>query len=376
MGAAVFAPFAPSLGWLVVSRVLLGIGTSAGYPAGVALIRRWAERVGDGSPTGGLSAISAAGQSAVAFGPPLGGVLVLLLGWRSIFWVNLPVAIASLVLVLMWVRPDGPIENMSARDRVRQLDLPGSLVFVATLTALLIALLTADWWLLAGAAAGATVLIRWELRASTPFIDVRMLIANRALSRTYLRQAATYVLFYSVFFGLPNWLERGRGLTPAQSGLVVLPVAGVGVITTIIAARLIRTVGVRPVLAIGSGALLVGSAALLLVHSHTSIIVLLMISAVLGIPNGFNSLGNQSAMYDAAPTSAIGVASGLLRTAQYVGANMASALLGVTIGAKADDAGLHQLAMIMGVLSVILLAFAIAALRRGGRVAGNVGGGR
>jgi MFS family permease len=376
MVAAVLAPFAPGLGWLVASRVLLGIGTSAGYPAGVALIRRWADQVGDGNPTGGLSAISAAGQSAIAFGPPLGGVLVLLLGWRSIFWVNLPVAIASLVLVLMWVRADGPVERMSVRDRVRRLDLPGSLLFVATLTTLLLALLTADWWLLAATAAGATVLIRWELRASTPFIDVRMLMANRALSRTYLRQAATYVLFYSVFFGLPNWLERARGLTSAQSGLVVLPVAGVGVITTMIAARLIRTTGVRPVLAIGSGALLFASAALLLVHSHTSIVVLLVISAVLGIPNGFNGLGNQSAMYDSAPTSSIGVASGLLRTAQYVGANMASALLGLTIGANADDAGLHQLAMVMGVLSVILVAFAVAGLRRRGRVAENVGGGR
>ncbi|TDP97452.1 sugar phosphate permease [Labedaea rhizosphaerae] len=376
MVAATLAPFAPGLGWLVAARVLLGIGTSAGYPAGVALIRRWADEVGDANPMGGLSAISAAGQSAVAFGPPLGGVLILLLGWRSIFWVNLPVAIASLVLVLLWVRPDGPVERASARDRIRQLDLPGSLLFVASLTALLLALLTANWWLLAATVLGAVGLIWWELRASTPFIDVRMLVANRALSRTYLRQAVTYVLFYSVFFGLPNWLERGRGLTSAQSGLVVLPVAGVGVLTTVIAARLIRTLGVRPVLAIGSGALLVGSAALLLVHSHTELVVLVLIAAVLGIPNGFNGLGNQSAMYAVAPTSVIGVASGLLRTAQYVGANMASALLGLTIGAKADDAGLHELAMIMGVLSVGLLAFALVALRRGGRVTESVGGGR
>jgi MFS family permease len=371
MVAASLAPFAPTLDWLVAARVLLGIGTSAAYPAGVALIRRWAERVGDTTPTGGLGAISVAGQSAVAFGPPLGGVLVLLLGWRSIFWVNLPFAIASLVLVLLWVEPDGPIARATPRERVRGLDIPGSLLFVATSAALLLFLLslatTPDWWLLAGTVAGSAVLIAWERRASTPFLDVRMLAANRALSLTYVRQAATYIVFYSVFFGLPNWLERGRGLTSAQSGLVVLPVAGVGVLTTMVAARLIRTIGVRPVLAIGSAALVTGSAALLLVHSHTTLVVLIVIAAVLGIPNGFNSLGNQSAMYDSAPTESIGVASGLLRTSQYVGANIASALLGVTIGAHADDSGLHELAFTMGAVSLALLAFATTGLRRRGR---------
>jgi len=134
------------------------------------------------------------------------------------------------------------------------------------------------------------VLLWWELRVSRPFIDVRMLRANRPLSRTYARVAVTYVVFYTIFYGVPQWLEQGRLLSSAEAGLVVLPIAGMGIVATVIATRLPRL----PLLVIGSAGLLVGSLALLLVGASTPVLLLVIVSAVLGIPNGFNSLGNQT----------------------------------------------------------------------------------
>ncbi|EWM17281.1 MFS transporter [Kutzneria sp. 744] len=346
MAAAIGAPFAPDLGWLVAARVLLGIGTSAAYPSGISLIR---QGIG-GEATGALGAISAAGQVAVALGPPLGGVLVLVAGWRSIFWVNLPIAALSLLLVLLWV----------PRDRARQstsvgLDPLGILLFAAAMVGLLMFLLEFRRLFLAAAVVLAIVLLWWELRVSRPFIDVRMLRSNRPLSRTYARVAVTYVVFYTIFYGVPQWLEQGRLLSSAEAGLVVLPIAGMGIVATVIATRRPRL----PLLVVGSAGLLLGSLSLLLVGASTPVVLLVLVSAVLGIPNGFNSLGNQTAMYAAAPAEQVGTASGLYRTSQYIGANLAAALVGLGLGDHATDGGLHLLAVVISVISAALLAAAV-----------------
>jgi MFS family permease len=346
MAAAIGAPFAPDLGWLVAARVLLGIGTSAAYPSGISLIR---QGIG-GEATGALGAISAAGQVAVALGPPLGGVLVLLAGWRSIFWVNLPIAALSLLLVLLWVPRD-----RAGRSTSVGLDPLGILLFAAAMVGLLVFLLEFVWIFLVVAVVLAILLLWWELRVSQPFIDVRMLWANRPLSRTYARVAITYVVFYTIFYGVPQWLEQGRLLSSAEAGLVVLPIAGMGIIATIVATRRPRL----PLLVIGSAGLLVGSLALLLIGGSTPVVLLVLVSAVLGIPNGFNSLGNQTAMYAAAPAEQVGTASGLYRTSQYIGANLAAALVGSGLGDHATDSGLHLLAAVLSVISAGLLAVAL-----------------
>ncbi len=349
MIAAVGAPFAPTLGWLVAARVLLGIGTSAAYPSGVSLIR---QGIG-GDATNALGAISAAGQVAVALGPPLGGLLVLLAGWRSIFWVNLPIAALSMILVLLWVPRDRALRSTSAG-----LDPLGILLFAATMVGLLVFLLEFQWVYLAAAVILGIVLLWWELRVSRPFIDVRMLRANRLLSRTYARVAVTYIVFYTIFYGVPQWLEQGRLLSSAGAGLVVLPIAGLGIIATVLATRHPRW----PLLIIGSAGLLVGSLALLFVGASTPVLLLVIVSAILGIPNGFNSLGNQTSMYAAAPEDQVGTASGLYRTSQYIGANLAAALVGLGLGDHATDSGLHLLAVVISVISAGLLAAAL--LRR------------
>ncbi|MCL9758082.1 MFS transporter [Frankia sp. AiPa1] len=368
MVAAVAAPFAPTLGYLLAARVLLGVGTSAAYPAGIALVRDWADRTGPrASSAPALGAISAASQVAVALGPPLGGVLVVLAGWRSIFWVNLPVAALALVLTLRRVRRDAPVRT-SARSALRAMDPVGIVLFAAAMIFLLLFLFSvaggAAWPDLAAAVVLAAVLVGWERRSSSPFVDVRMLASNRPLTATYVRCAVTYVVFYSVFYGLPQWLEQSRGMSSAQAGLVVLPVACFGVAATVVATRMSRSGGIRRLLVLGSVGLLAGSLALLGLGATTPVIVLLLVAAVLGLPNGFNNMGNQTAMYAAAQPERLGTASGLYRTSQYVGANLAAALVGLTLGDQADSGGLHHLATVIAVISLLLVIAAALPTRR------------
>ena len=82
------APLAPNMGWLIAFRMLLGLGTCAAFPSGVAMLRAESDRRGMVLPAGALSALAIAGQVMIAFGPVLGGVLVSWWGWQAIFLVN------------------------------------------------------------------------------------------------------------------------------------------------------------------------------------------------------------------------------------------------------------------------------------------------
>jgi MFS family permease len=188
-----------------------------------------------------------------------------------------------------------------------------------------------------------------------------MLAANRPLIGVYAQFAGVNIVFYAVFFSMPLWLEQVRGFDSGMAGLLLLPISGMGVLATPIAARLISKSGPRPALIIGSFTLIVGSLLLLVFNAATPVIVILAIGAILGIPNGFNNLGLQAALYEHAPARQMGAASGQFQTFRYVGAILATSLLGTTITSD----GLHIIATILTIISVLLLlaSFPIYRLR-------------
>lgn len=369
--AAVAAPFAPNIGTLIVCRVLLGIGTSAPYPAGLAMIRAEADRRGLTGVSGSLGVLTVAGQVAVAFGPTLGGLLVQFASWPSIFLVNVPFVLVAAFFALRYLPKDGPRDGTARASVLRRLDLPGLLLFSASMTALMVVLLSLtgspQWYLLPLFAVLGVAFVTWERRAREPFVDVRLLVANRPLSFTYLRTATTYLAFYAIFYGVPAWLEQGRGLDPGTAGLVMLPLAGIGVITTTVAARLVDRRGPRMPLVIGSIVMTAAALVLTRVDSTAPIVGLVALSAVLGLPNGFNSMGNQASLYRAAPKEQMGTASGLYRSSQYVGANLAAAMLELTFSGPATDSGLHRTALAILVIGLVLAVTAVTSkhLRRG-----------
>jgi MFS family permease len=356
------APFSPSIGAVVLCRVLIGIGTAAQYPCGVAMIRHAADRTGSASHNA-LATLSVCSQVVVALGPTLGGLLVGLLDWGGIFWANLPLVAVAAVVIVLWGPADPPVARAGRRETLARLDIPGMLLFVTAVGALMFWLLSLSrspqWWWLAVLLPATALTAVWSLRAREPFLDLRLL-ANRALTFTYLRATATFTAFYGVFYGLPQWLEESRGLGPTGAGLVVLPIAVCGVLSTVLATRLQRRRGIWPSLVVGTGGLAVGGLLLTLPGPGTPIVLLLLICAVLGLPNGFNSMANQSAVYAAAPADRAGAASGLYRTSQYVGANLAAAGLAL-LAAHGNGAALHHLGWAIATISTFLLATATLA---------------
>lgn len=376
--AGIIGAFAPSLSLLIIARVVLGLGTCAGYPASMSLLRRETERTaatGGFRPTGMLTALSVANQTVAVVGPTLGGLLVDVGGWRSTFAINIPLGLACFVCGLILLpRREGAAaadagEARSAAPRsgvLRRLDIPGILLFAALLVSLMLFLMNAavaTLWLLAVVVlAGAGLAFR-ELRAADPFIDLRVMGANIPLLTTYLRGMLTMVVAYAMFFGFPQWLQVERGFSAVTAGLLLLPTFATSLV---VAAVTGRHAAVRAKLVVGAVAQIVGCVGMLFIDEGTHIIGLVALAVVFGVPQGLLNLANQNAMFGQARPASIGASAGLLRTFMYLGAILAAAAIGVFFHDGIDTDGLHGLSgLMLGVAATMLvLVLADRSLRR------------
>jgi MFS family permease len=369
--ASLFSLWVPAFGWLVVLRVLQALGASAAYPAGLALFRaqtRQATEEATQPPAAALGAISMTSNVSAALGPTLGGMLLLAFNWQAIFLINVPLVVVGLILALLLLPKDRPgyaidQQGPSFSRAVRALDVPGVILFSGTLTSLLVFLLALSgnppWEFVPVFLLLFLFLLFWEYRTRTPFFNVKMLLSNRQLVKVYVQFAAVNVVFYSLFFGLPLWLEQARGESPALSGLLMLPLTGMGVLTTFAAVQIVRRSGARPALVLGALALSVGTLLLLFFRSNSPVVVLLAVIVILGIPNGLQNLGLQAVLYDAAPAADMGVAAGQFQTFRYLGSILSTSLLGVLFGNRITSNGLHLLAGTLACISIMLLVVAV-----------------
>ncbi|MFF7154161.1 MFS transporter [Streptomyces sp. NPDC008139] len=367
--AGVIGTLAPNLTVLVAARVVLGFGTCAGYPAAMYLIRSEAERTGMKSPAGVLTTLAVTGQTVAVIGPTLGGLLIGLGGWRSTFAINIPLAIACLVLGWIYLpgrtalAPSGAADGAPPPDggpRPRnRLDWAGILLFAATLVSLLLFLMDARTdraWLIALTLLAGTGFALRERRAADPFIDVGVFAGNIPLLATYARTFVAYTVSYSFIYGFTQWLEDGRGLSASAAGLLLLPTFAVGIVVSTLTGR--KAV-VRGKLVVGAVAQLVACAMLLAVGGHAAVWLLVAVAVVLGLPQGLVSLANQNALYFQADPARMGASSGLLRTFMYLGAMVASSATGAFFGRRATTSGLHGLALFMLAAAAVFLVLTL-----------------
>jgi len=361
---------------LIIARVLIGVGTSAGYPSAMLLIRRRAESAGLDAPPGGvLGGLVIAGAATVAVGLPIGGLLVAAWGWRTTFFVNVPVALITLAMAAFWIPRDPPAAGKrSIREVATRIDAAGIVGFGTAMAALLVFLLSLprpDWIALGVAAAVGAALLTWELRASHPFFDVRLLATNLALTRTYLRFAVATLCAYTVLYGLTQWLEAGRGLSPEEAGLLILPMTG-------LSAVIVRPVSqrnlVRAPLIIAAASCLAGSAGVLTLTTRTPVVWIVVVTLIFGVTLGTAASANQTTLYAQVPSDLIGTASGLFRTFGYIGSIASSAVISLVFRTSVSDHGLHSIAWIMVAVSAagLLLVLADRTLMRQVR-AGSAG---
>lgn len=362
---SVLGALAPTIGWLIAARILQGIGTATQYPTAMMIVRNVVDRTG-GTARSAMAVLTVCAQSMVALGPTLGGLLTLVFGWQSVMWVNLPMIAITCVWVLRVAPPDdGPAASAErgwakAREILGKLDLPGIALFLGVITATMLFLLSLAhrpaWALLPLLAVLGTLFWWREARAAEPFIDVRTIMRNRPLTLTLGRAMATYTAFYLVFFGIPQWLQVSRGLSAGVAGALMLPIAFVSIGSTFLANKMYGEHGPQRTLFVGTVGLVVGGILIATVlDSSVSLLMMVLVAAILGVPNSYNNMGNQNIINAVTSKEEIGVGLGMYRTVQYVAANIAAVIIELSFADGINDNGLRRTGLVITGLGAALL---------------------
>jgi EmrB/QacA subfamily drug resistance transporter len=324
----------PNAGVLIAARAVQGIGGAATFATTFALLNSSYTGRDRGTAYGVWGAV--AGASA-AVGPILGGLLTQGLSWRWIFFVNLPVSVAAVLLSLAVLSGERPTHR-------RRVDVPGIVAFTIFAAALTFALIRAgdDGWaagsVLALFGVGAVALIAFVLiqsRSDHALLDLA-LFRNRTFVGVII---AALVLNFSAFAYITYtsiWLQTLIGLSPIQAGLSALPLPAAAFLVSALIGRFLHGSAPGPI--IGGGLLLIGLGAFisaLLVGRGSSWPALVAGFTVCGVGVGLATPTLASTAMGAVPPQRGGMAAGAVNTARQLGYAFGIALLGSIFTARA-----------------------------------------
>jgi MFS transporter, DHA2 family, methylenomycin A resistance protein len=332
-----------STGMLIGARLVQGAGAAALGACSLALLNHTYSDAHERVRAVGIWA--AGGSVALASGPLAGGVLIELLGWRAIFFINVPLGCAGMWLLWRYAAKTPAVAPLP------RLDLPGQVLAVLTLVALAWSTITAGTRgfgsvrVLCGyavASAALVVLVWLEGRSRQPMLTLRLL-----RSPTMSIGFVINVIFYGMFFVASLYLQRRDGLSPLLTGVAFLPVMATITASNVLGVRWFRTRGP----AIVGGALLMGSGCLMVLVS-SALPVLIAGLSVTGLGIGLIVPAITSSLLGSVEQSVSGVASGTLTAFRQTGSLLGVALYGSLAG--------HSLRLVC-VFSVVL-ALAVASL--------------
>jgi MFS transporter, DHA2 family, methylenomycin A resistance protein len=341
---SVAATLAPSAAALIAAQAVLGIGAALVLPTSLSLLSQvFAD------PTRRVRAVGVwAAGSAVSFatGPVLGGVLIEQAGWRSVFVINLPLALLAAALVISQVSG----RTADARPAA-SLNLAPQAAAIAMLLALTFGLVESGdtgWGstrvlvALTAASVLAVGLVLRERASERPLVP-RELVADRRFTGATAGGALLNFAFYGELFFLSLFLQQERGLDALQTGLAFLPQPLFFMAVAPIAGRMIAR-GPRLPLALGAGIAVVGSLILLGVDGDSPYGVLMAGLALNGIGGGLAIPAVTSAVMGSAPTALAGIASATLNAGRQVGGVLGVAVLGgmAAAGGSVEAGAMHD----------------------------------
>ena len=315
---------APTLGWLIAFRMLQAVGGSMLNPVAMSIItntftdrRERARAIGVWGGVVGLS---------MAAGPVVGGLLVASFGWRSIFWINVPIGVAAIVLVAVFV-PSSP-------SRARRFDPVGQVLVLTVLASLTFALIEAFFIGFLIFAAALFMLIWWELRREDPLLDVRLFRRPPLAGATVIAVCA-FAALGGFLFLTTIYLQDVRGYSALHAGLYILPMAAMTFVCAPLSGRLVGARGARPPLVIAG--VFIGLSALLLTRlTATSPAALLIVAFVLfGIGFGFVNSPITNTAVSGLPIHQAGVAAAIASTSRNTGNALGVAVLGSLVAGAA-----------------------------------------
>ena len=318
---------APQLGWLVVFRAIQGVGASMLMANGPAIITATFLSRERGAALGTLAMVVSAG---LVSGPSIGGFLITHLGWRSIFWLNIPIGIAGIFLVHRFVKAD-------STPRVpHSFDWAGTLVQTLFLLTFMILfdpprisvsgsnpIEIPRWMVGIVTAALAGLFIKVESEVRSPLFDLTLL-QNRTFWTANLAGFLIFVAFSSVSVLMPFFLEEVLHFAPQKAGLFMTAIPLTIFVVAPISGRLSDRLGSQELSFTGA---LIGMVALFAMSGvfngglseQSSDMEIIVGLCAIGLATGLFQSPNNSAIMGAVPIHKLGVASALLATIRNLG---------------------------------------------------------
>jgi EmrB/QacA subfamily drug resistance transporter len=325
---------APTAGWLIAARALQAVGGTMLNPVAMAIVATTfpdrAERARAIGVFGSMSGL------ALALGPILGGALVDGVGWRAIFWINVPVVVVAIVLTALFV-PE------SRAPRARRFDPVGQLLVILMLGCVVYAIIESEkrgWTspvilgLLAVAVLAALALLAYEPRRTDPMLEVR-LFRSVPFSSAILMALFALCGFGSFLFVTTLYLQNVRGLSALAAGLCLLPVGAVIMIVSPFTGRFVGTRGPRLPLVVAGSALAVGAVSSLWLGPTTPLPAVLAVYLFFGIFLGTVNPPITNTAVSGMPLSMAGLAGSVASAARQTGTTLGVAIAGTIVGSTA-----------------------------------------
>ena len=332
--ASLACGLAPSMAVLVAARGAQGLGAALAVPSSLALLlAAYPDRAGRARAFGiwgGVAGIAAAA------GPVVGGALVTGLGWRSVFFVNVPIGALGLILAERFLP--------SPSRRPHGVDLAGQVAGAACLAGLTVALIEAgpQGWTSPAVVAGfglcvvaGVLFVTIERAIRRPMLPLS-LFASPTFSAATIVGLLINLGFYGELFVMSLYLQRLRGLTPLMAGIALLPQMAMAVIGSTASGRVMARAGPRLPMLVGltvGGAGLLGLATAGAQSAYWSLVVPFV---AVGLGMSFTMPAATAAVMEAAPVERGGIASGALNAARQLGGVIGVALLGTLVAQQAS----------------------------------------
>lgn len=347
---------------LIAARALQGAGAALVMPLAMAILSGTFGREERARALGIFSGITGC---ALIIGPAIGGFITEHFGWRWVFWINLPIGVIAIGLVLARLRESfGP---------AAALDIPGLLLVALAALALVWSLLrgNAVGWasaevmgtLMSGLALTACFVF-WELRAAAPMVPMR-LFASRALASGMTASVLFYAAMYGVLFLLPQFLQTTLGFDAFGAGLRLLPWTATLFVTAPVAGAVVNRFGERPLVVTGLLMQAIGLGWIAEIVSPSVAYAALVAPLVLaGVGVSMAMPAAQNAILGSVAVAEMGKASGVFNMGRFLGGMFGIAALVASFSANgAVDSAAHferGFAAAMGLAATLSLAGAIA----------------
>lgn len=313
---------APTGATLIASRTMQGMGASMIFGTSVALLILAyppAER-------GRVLGINVAGTyTGLSLGPFIGGFLTQHLGWRSIFFLNSILGLLIIVLV-MWRLKSDTVEAPG-----EEFDISGSLLYMASLTALMIGFSKLPGSLGAwgvGVGLGSLLgFVWWEQRAPKPLLDIRLFARNPVFTFSNAAALISYAATSAVTFLVSFYLQYIKALSPQTAGLILVAQPVMMALFSPLAGRLSDSVEPRVVGTIGMCIITVGLGLLSMVGRETSTVLVTTYLLLLGFGFALFSSPNTNAIMSSVEKKLFGVASAMVGTMRLTGQMMSMGIV-------------------------------------------------